>query len=96
MWVSGGCLIDGLDVGPGGMFHINNTGGIVVHVGEQAKQEMDRFSIQEGADKAIQEWFGILYNASSEWYGSETFDQEPLNVTAPLGLARKYRSWRYV
>ena len=77
MWVSGGCLIDGLDVGPGGMCHINNMGRIIVHVGEQAKLEMDGFSSQEGADEAIQEWFGILYNASSEWYGSETFDEEP-------------------
>ena len=38
---------------------------------------MDGFSSQEGADEAIQEWFGILYNASSGWYGSETFDEEP-------------------
>ena len=76
-WVSGGCLIDGLYVGPGGMCHINSMGRIVVHVSEKAKQEMDKYSTQDGADEAIQEWFGTLYNASSEWCGCETFDEEP-------------------
>ena len=76
-WVSGVCLVDGLRVGPNGMCHINDMGMIAVHISEQAKQEMDAYSSQEGADDAIQEWFGMLYNASSEWYGSDTYDEEP-------------------
>ena len=85
-WVSGGCLIDAIDVGPGGMCRINDTGMVAVHISQKAKKEMDHYSSEDGADDAIQEWFGVLYNASSEFCGCSTYDEEPPRGTEWLHL----------
>ena len=78
-WSGDGCLIDSLNLGPGGLCRVSSSGMIDLDfiLSEEGRTQLNQYSLESGGNESIQEWFGFLFQASPEWGGCKTYDDDP-------------------